>query len=118
MRSTHQHTIRPATAALRFVRAALPIILGAWWILQPLAGAQEPLTTLDYRVDGQVMEVSPAALSVPKGIAGSVSVTIPGTVPAGAFVEATLRGPSFPARRLVGAPNRPLLLPPLPLVGD
>ena len=29
-----------------------------------------------------------------------------------------MRGPSFPARRLVGAPGAPLLLPPLNLVGD
>jgi hypothetical protein len=86
--------------------------------LQGVAPAAEPLTTLEYRLNGQVMEVSPAALSVPKGIAGSVAVRIPGEVPSGAFVEATLRGPSFPARRLVGPPNAPLLLPPLALSGD
>lgn len=78
----------------------------------------QPLTTLDYKVTGQVMQVTPAALSVPKGIPGSIGVSIPGEVPAGAFVEATLRGPSFPARRLVGAVNAPLMLPPLNLAGD
>jgi hypothetical protein len=76
------------------------------------------LTTLQYTVSGQVMEVTPAVLSVPKGLPGSVGVAIAGEVPAGAFVEAVLRGPSFPARRVVGLPNQPLVLPPLNLVGD
>ena len=76
------------------------------------------LTTLEYKVTGQVMAVTPAVVSVPKGIPGSVGVTIAGEVAAGAFVEATLRGPSFPARRLVGLPNQALMLPPLNLVGD
>jgi hypothetical protein len=96
-------------------RVVFPLVCG-FLALGPLAA--EPLTTLEYTVSGQVMEVSPAALAVPKGIAGSVGVTIPGEVPPGAFVEAVLRGPSFPARRLVGAPNAPLLLPPLNLVGN
>ncbi|MCC5805059.1 MAG: carboxypeptidase regulatory-like domain-containing protein [Opitutales bacterium] len=77
-----------------------------------------PLTTMEYRVVGQQLSVSPAAVAVPKGIPGSVLTTVAGDLPAGAFVEATLRGPSFPARRLVAAPNEPLLLPPLNLVGD
>ena len=64
------------------------------------------------------MAVTPAVLSVPKGIPGSVGVAVRGEVPVGAFIEATLRGPSFPARRLVGAPDQPLMLPPLNLVGD
>ena len=62
-----------------------------------------PLTTLDYTVSGQLMQVTPAALSVPKGIPGSIGVSIPGDVPSGSFVEGTLRGPSLPARRLVRA---------------
>ncbi len=102
------------------------ILSKAWWVLagtlallNAAAGAPaDPLTTLDYRIDGQAMMVTPSALSVPKGIAGSVGVSIPGEIPSGAFVEATLRGPSFPARRLVGQPNAPLLLPPLSLSGD
>ncbi|MCL4787023.1 MAG: carboxypeptidase regulatory-like domain-containing protein, partial [Verrucomicrobia bacterium] len=66
-------------------------------------------------------------LSVPKGIAGSVLVQFTagsqtnvntGSLANNAVVEATLRGPSFPARKLVGRVNEPLLLPPLPLVGD
>ena len=77
-----------------------------------------PLTTIDYRVTGQSLQITPAALAVPKNIAGSVATAVPGELPAGSFVEAFLRGPSFPARRLVGLPNAPLLLPPLNLVGD
>lgn len=84
----------------------------------PMMLEAAPLTTLDYRVTGQMMTVTPAALAVPKGIAGSVGVAIAGEVPAGAYVEATLRGPSFPARRLVGAANAALVLPPLSLSGD
>ncbi|HSH09270.1 MAG TPA: hypothetical protein VK995_02710, partial [Oceanipulchritudo sp.] len=78
-----------------------------------------PLTTLQYRVHGGGLEVSPAALAVPKNIAGSVATSLRGlSAPEGSYVEAWLRGPSFPARRLLGAPGQPLLLPPLNLVGD
>lgn len=77
-----------------------------------------PLATLTLEITGQGMTVTPSALAVPKGIPGSVGVAIRGQVPQDAFVEAYLRGPSFPARRLVGAPNKPLLLPPLNLVGE
>jgi len=76
------------------------------------------LATLTLEITGQGMAVTPAALSVPKGIPGSVGVTVRGQIPAGAFVEAYLRGPSFPARRLVGSADKPLMLPPLNLVGD
>ena len=95
-----------------------------WLLLLAAAGnsrATEPLTTLEYRVTGQRLEVTPSALAVPKGIPGSVAVNVRGgldTVPAGAFVQAILRGPAFDARTIVGLPNQPLLLPPLNLVGD
>ena len=72
------------------------------------------LTTLEYRIGGVELRVTPAVLSVPKGIAGSVFVELMGrtsAVPAGAFIEATFRGPSFPARRVIGQINAPLLLP-------
>lgn len=80
-----------------------------------------PLTTLEYKITGSELHVTPAALSVPKGVAGSVRVELSGgsnAAPTGAFVEATLRGPSFPARRVIGQLNQALLLPPLPIVGD
>jgi len=85
----------------------------------PSFGAAPPLVTLDYKIAGSSLEVSPAVLSVPKNVAGSVAANLIGaTAPAGAYVEATLRGPSFAARRLVGEAGKPLLLPPLNLVGD
>src|SRR5687768_11152506 len=87
--------------------------------------AAAPLTTLEYRIVGTQLRVDPPSLSVPKGVPGSVNVDVvsgDGTKNAqgiaGAHVEATLRGPSFPARRLVGTGNEALLLPPLYLVGD
>ena len=67
------------------------------------------------------------ALAIPKNIPGAVRIDLIAggegdeaaeALVAGAIVEATLRGPSFPARRVVGLPNADLLLPPLPLVGD
>ncbi|MCW5558717.1 MAG: hypothetical protein KIT22_12930, partial [Verrucomicrobiae bacterium] len=83
-----------------------------------------PLTTLEYRINGTGLQVSPAAVSVPKGIAGSVSITLVGGEAAqalgeGAYVEAYLRGPGFPEpRRIVSQVNQPMLFPPLNLVGD
>jgi len=86
-----------------------------------------PLTTLEYKIVGTQLRVSPAVLSVPKGIAGSVAIDVTagegGTnavadLIKGTHIEATFRGPSFPARRLVGKANEPLLFPPLNLVGD
>jgi hypothetical protein len=108
--------------------------VGRWiWLLGIAAvGVQpafsQPMTTLEYRVAGTQLKVTPAAVAVPKGIAGSVMVEIDAggstnnpasqALAQGAHVEATFRGPSFEARRLVSAPNAPLLLPPLNLVGD
>src|SRR5437660_12486363 len=106
------------------MKASLPAFLClTWWLtpLLPIAGA--PLTTLQYRITGAQLSVSPAALSVPKGIAGSVLVEIvsrgatngPATssLAAGTYVEATLRGPAFAARRVIGQVNAPLVLPAL-----
>jgi hypothetical protein len=86
------------------------------------------LTTLEYKIGGAQLRVSPPALAFPKGIAGSVLAelvsggTTNGTsvsvLASGAYVEATLRGPAFPARKIVGQVNSALLLPAIPLVGD
>src|SRR2546427_7285117 len=95
-------------------------LFASMFVCMAAAYAGQPLTTLDYRITGTQLRVTPSLLSVPKGIAGSVLVELSGgtnSVPADAFVEATLRGPSFPARRVVGQVNAALLLPPLPLVG-
>ena len=84
----------------------------------------DSLVTLTYRIAGTGLQVSPAAVSVPKGIAGSVLVTLVGGEAAGAqtngtYVEAFLRGPGIPEpRRIVSAVNQPLLFPVLNLVGD
>ena len=87
-----------------------------------------PLTTLEYHIVSSELRVSPAVLSVPKGVAGSVLVELVTSgdsneelvseLVRGAYVEAILRGPSFDARRVVGPANAALLLPPLNLVGD
>jgi hypothetical protein len=102
------------------------LLLALPFPLQPQAA--QPLVSLEYKITGTQLTVSPAALSVPKGIAGSVLVraeapdgstsSATAALSDGAHVEAVLRGPSFPARRLVGPPNAPLMLPPLNLVGD
>ena len=97
--------------------------------LLPMCLSAAPLVSLDYRITGVSLQVSPAALSVPKGIAGSVLVSVVSAgsttnaasaqLSAGAYVQAVLRGPAFPEPRvLVGAPNAPLLLPPINLVGN
>ncbi|HEX8310771.1 MAG TPA: carboxypeptidase-like regulatory domain-containing protein, partial [Chthoniobacteraceae bacterium] len=113
--------IRSSAAWVR--RAALVIggtvacVIASWTSIAPAA---EPLTTLEYKIVGATLEASPAVLSVPKGVPGSIAVKLSeGFVPpAGSFIEGSLRGPSFPARRLVGQAGKPLLLPPLNLVGD
>lgn len=90
--------------------------------------AAQPLTTLQYQILGTQLQVSPVAVSVPKGIAGSVLaqlVAVDGStsgvdasIASGAYLEAILRGPAFPARRLVGQPGQALVLPPINLSGE
>jgi hypothetical protein len=103
-----------------------------WWINDKLEEYGRLLSnrqfTLEYRITGTELRVTPAVLSVPKTIAGSVLVEVvtadgatndaTASLAEGAYVEAVFRGPSFPARRLVAPPNAPLMLPPLALVGD
>lgn len=104
-------------------------LLAALLLVLPAIGNSAPLATLQYRVTGTALDVTPAAVSVPKGIPGSVLVSVvsggstnnPASrqLAQGAYVEAILRGPGLPEpRRLVAAPNAPLLLPVLNLVGD
>lgn len=83
-------------------------------------GAATPLTSLEYRISGSALDVSPAVLSVPKGIPGSIATRYTGD-PAllqGAYLVGTLRGGGSPARELLGLPGQPLLLPALNVVGD
>lgn len=92
------------------------------------AALGQTLASLEHHVVGARLRVAPGELFVPKSIPGSLMVELvsaDGTrVPeldrmvGGAYVEAVLRGPAFPAYRLLGLPNEPLMLPPLPLVGE
>jgi hypothetical protein len=107
-------------------RIALIALIG---LVPVLASADSPpLATLRYTILGTRLQVTPTSLSVPKNIAGSVLVQLvaaDGSMNAassrlgeGAYVEATLRGPAFDARRLVAPANQPMMLPPLSVVGD
>src|SRR5215203_1680542 len=110
------------------VSSAMVLLLSALLACCFQAAAQTPLATLNYKIVGTYLRVSPAAVAVPKGIAGSVLVELANSdgsdkspdnaITQGAYIEATLRGPSFPTRRLIGEVNKPLLLPVLNLVGD
>ncbi|MFO1460689.1 MAG: LamG-like jellyroll fold domain-containing protein [Verrucomicrobiota bacterium] len=107
----------------RLLRWVLLAFIAGVKISIPMHGS-DVLTTLEYRIAGTGLQVSPPAVSVPKGIAGSVLVTLVGGEAAGGqtngtYVEAFLRGPGIPEpRRIVSPVNQPLLFPPLNLVGD
>ncbi|MGV3772681.1 MAG: carboxypeptidase regulatory-like domain-containing protein, partial [Verrucomicrobiales bacterium] len=93
-----------------------------------IAHAQVPLATLRYQIVGIQLKPTPAMVTVPKGVPGSIAVQLvngDGTpvaydpmLSSNAIVEATLRGPSFQARRIIGQLGEPLMLPPLNLSGD
>src|SRR6185369_16838109 len=111
--------------AHRATAAALAMVLFSPFLFPNCLRGATPLTTLEYKIVGTQLRVDPPSFSVPKGVPGSIQVNVVSgdgvknaeTV-VGAPIEATLRGPSFPARRLVGRANEALLLPPLNLVGD
>ena len=128
----HRQPLRSATETVArtvATRRVAPLI-GVILLLATAvtASEQQPLVSLQYRILGTQLQVSPSALSVPKSIAGSVLVMVANAdgstnastaqLAAGAYVEATLRGPGFTAQRLVAAPNGPLMLPALNMVGD
>jgi len=113
--------------ASRLNRAVLAFTVLAWTLLSILpttrASDATPLTIFDYHITGQQLRVSPAAVAVPKGIAASVNVELLGVeatdpLRLNTVIEATLRGPSGPAQRVLGTLGQPLLLPPLSLIGD
>lgn len=93
-----------------------------------LAGTREAkgqlITRLEHDVVASRLEVSPSTLYVPKNIPGSLRVELTsasgefGRLGVGTHVEGVLRGPGFPAHRLLGLPDEPLLLPPIALVGE
>lgn len=125
MRSHFPSVLRPMSFNGIWARMALLLVALSW--VRPVS-AQAPLASLEYRVVGTQLRVTPALVSVPKGIAGSLRADLvrgDGTpepadaaLAANAYVEGILRGPSFPARRLVARPGDPLMLPPLPVVGE
>src|SRR5262249_54548915 len=90
-------------------RKLLRSLLTAEVLAATIGSVAAPLTTLQYHITGIQLQVSPAAISVPKGIPGSVLVqlvsggatnaTAGGSLADGAYVQATLRGPAFPARK-------------------
>ena len=58
------------------IRLMKALTLGFVLVAMAMTGrvvAVDPLTTLEYRVVGQELRVSPAAVAVPKGIAGSIA---------------------------------------------
>ena len=101
------------------------LVLAALCLRVPAA---DPLTSIQYEIVGTQLRVSPASLTVPKGVPGSIRIELASVESTnsslnsaslvGAHVEAILRGPSFPSRRLVSRPGDPLLLPALNQVGD
>ncbi|HYG34248.1 MAG TPA: hypothetical protein VEC99_05665, partial [Clostridia bacterium] len=108
------------------IRSCFALVLS--FTCQAPAAEAQPLHTLQYRIAGTQLQVSPVAVSVPKGIAGSVMAQLVNgdgstnnvdlSIGTGAYVEAVLRGPSFPARRLLGKPGEAIMLPAINLTGD
>ena len=88
----------------------------------------QSLTTVEYRVVGLQLVPNRTSLDIPKNIAGRLTLNVVAGQDAdnaatrklndGAIIEATLRGPSFPARKIFGLPNTDFILPPLNLVGE
>ena len=93
-----------------------------------VAPAAQPLASLEYRVVGAQLRAFPESVTVPRNVPGSIRVAFAaggnavdgpiGDAGAGTRIEATLRGPSFPAQRLTAEYGEPLLLPPLRITGD
>lgn len=98
-------------------------------VVGPELVAAEPLASLRYEVVGSELRASPSSVAVPRNVPGSILVQfvrgdgLAGVQPVGEAgvdgrIEATLRGPAFPAQRVIGQPGEPLLLPPLRVAGD
>jgi hypothetical protein len=106
----------------------LLVALLALLFAAPALAASPLPTALDYRIVGAQLRPARTSIDIPKNVPGALTVSVVAgdgtqndatrTIAANAIVEATLRGPSFPARRVVGTPGGDLELPPLPLVGD
>ena len=99
----------PPTRIFAFIAAFLPLV----------AAAAPPLTTLEYKVVGFSLGV-PAGAFCCKKIAPALAVYRRGTQRARRIIRRSgiARALVSGARRIVGEAGKPLLLPPLPLVGD
>lgn len=111
----------------RFLRGcvAVPLALLAFGLER---GHADPLAIFVHNIVGARLLAAPSTLYVPKNIPGALSVTIvaadgsphpnAAALARGRHIEAVLRGPSFPAYRLLGLADEPLILPSIPLPGD
>ncbi len=111
---------------MRTVCAVLALLCGA--SATATSAWAQSLTVIQHHVVGARLSVTPDQLYVPKSIPGSLRVDITDAnglphpdaraLAFGTHVEAVLRGPAFPAYRLLGVPNEPMLLPPIALAGE
>ena len=114
-----------------WIFALLAAVSMAFAVLSPIGGAtaSEPLMTLEHRVVTVQLVPEKTQLAVPKGLKGSILVELvtgDGSeadvgdfgLAEGAHVEATLRGPSFPAQTVYGLVGEALMLPPMALSGS
>ncbi len=103
-----------------------PLLLLLWLIVASTASAAV-LTTLELRVLGTRLGVTPGEVTVPRNIEGSVKVEFvagdgsvvppPGSM-AGRHIEGLLRGPGMAAQKITGRVGQPLVFPPLRVSGD
>ncbi len=114
---------------MNFPMQAVAIFLLLLLAFLPLrTPAAQPLATLEYRVVGAQLRAFPESVTVPRNVPGSIRVAFAaggtaidgpiGEAGVGTRIEATLRGPSFPAQRLTAEYGEPIFLPPLRVTGD
>ena len=95
---------------------ALVLLLG----MRAERTAAQQLAQVQYRLVGVGLSVSPSTLTVPRGVATQLNTALTGaqSLPAGAAVRATLRGPSFPESiEITATPGQPIFLPQLTTAG-
>lgn len=105
----------------------LRLSLALVWLLVASTASAAVLTTLELRVLGTRLAVTPGEVTVPRNIEGSVKVEFvtgdgtvvpaPGSM-AGRHIEGVLRGPGMAAQKVTGRVGDPLVFPPLRVSGD
>jgi len=103
------------------------LLLALVWLLVASTASAAVLTTLELRVLGTRLAVTPGEVTVPRNIEGSVKVEFvagdgsvvppPGSM-AGRHIEGLLRGPGMAAQKVTGRVGDPLVFPPLRVAGD